>query len=132
MSSHVRIGAVVLSAIIYIGVIWLIPGEIRQLITDMLRDVISDGIEDPIKSISVFAGICGVILVTFTILFNISIITLTNLMLNETRPHSLARVIFLLGGVFLLIFGIGFYSHHYETNEEDVSNLEERIAELAE
>lgn len=132
MSNHIRIIAVVLAVILHIAVIWLMPGRIRKIIIEVLRDFLSDSWENKIKALVVAAGISGLIFLTFAGTFLLSVNTLTNLMLNETRPYNISPLVIGLSAVFFLMFGIGFFSHHYETQVPKLSELEEAIIELAE
>jgi predicted MPP superfamily phosphohydrolase len=112
--------------------IWLIPGEIRQLFVEIIRESISSDLEDKMKGIAVSAGLAGIIFLTISTTFKTTVTWLSNMVLDEARGVSISLTTIIFLSIFLLVFGIGFFSHHYETTAPQLDSSEEEIANLAE
>ena len=124
----VRTIAVIVSLGIHLLAIYLIPGELRKLIVEIIRAVLKAG-EEGVKSGVVSAGLAGVFLLTTTGVFAISVIGLTNILLEESNsPIPDVSFIMTMAGVFFLVMSAGLIFHFMETSySKETENLEEFI-----
>jgi len=128
----IRLGAVGVSFVIHILAIYMIPGEIRQLFIDMLRETLQTTTENVTKTVAVLIGLAGVVFLTLSTTFLSTVSFLTAIILNESVQNMPLKgtIVFLL--VFCVIFVVGLISYHVENSYSDLDELEQNIVQSTE